>query len=217
MNRWDYFFSFTIGYHCSVRFQFWTIVPNIKSGIRINCLRGKKVSTEQTCSNACKSESQTSFSCWLNIWEVMNPSLIRYNRNSTSISSSTATYKYGKRIGQNWTNHHVYVECPFVLSVKHNLVFPWNTFGSSHVFLKSEGDPRITANILFQEVHILVLFCFGWITRRSYFKYFISFPHHLIFLSVLFTIIFQFREEGLVCVIVLTGHIYYPFYKIDYN
>ena len=122
------------------------VVPCI--GLRCKVIGGHTSKDVAHCETRPTRVVAESFACKMariNLWEVVYPSLNRYDRDASSFNLVWTTNCSSDRPWKYWTDKPMYHEGILVLLLKLALIFPWDSLGTGRILTEPVGNPRITS------------------------------------------------------------------------
>lgn len=138
---------------------------------------------------------------------IMDPSLVRYCRNTTLISFHfTANYAC-ERIKKKATERNMGPKLFTMLFLLKTHIFPWNTLWTSCVLDKTISEPRVALQVFFQEIHILLLHFSGGNRWKRFLKNSLKLTLRLIMFLISRSVIPWFRKACVISVVKLGWHV----------
>jgi hypothetical protein len=80
---------------------------------------------------------------WIDVGEIMIPSVIGYNRNSALIVLSTTSYPNSERCSKQASNHCICEKSELVLALDLTLILPSPSLRTWRVFFEAKSNPGI--------------------------------------------------------------------------
>lgn len=123
--------------HCREGSQIRARVPAVILLALFNSVPSEGHASNEACAKEIPSECLSGKIAGIEINEIVNHALLRYNGNTTLISLSTASNPNGKRSCHKSSNNGIGPESELVLVLGLSLVFPGPTLGIGHILSES--------------------------------------------------------------------------------
>ena len=114
-------------------------VPGIVHLFLINCVLSEQITT---CKNGETEPGFEGLSCQMgrvDIYEIVNESVVGDDGCTALISLGSATNPDGKGPGEERTNSHIHKEGELILPFDFSLILPWPSLGAGHILSESVG------------------------------------------------------------------------------
>jgi len=123
--------------HGSLLFEIWSRVPLIGHGVLVAHVLGESITGDEAGCQWVSSEESPCGSCWMNVWVVLDPSLIWNNCDTTLVSLSSLSDENSKWPSKKGAECEVPAKFSPIFLFQLSHVFEWHTLWVCHVLLKS--------------------------------------------------------------------------------
>ncbi len=144
--------QFLLGDHSGVWAELGALIPGIHSLALISGQVSEANTTEDAGTEEPPSEGLACLVSGVNVGEIVHPSLLGYNRNTTLVSLCAATDPNSEGSSQETTNNGVGKESELKLALSVALVLPCPSLGAGHVFTEARGDPWVREELVVKPI-----------------------------------------------------------------
>ena len=140
--------------HSGLRLQVWSCVPRVLQSVAISKSLCENTTGNGACYHSIPSEVFSISSRIINVWPVMDPSLVWHNTNASLISLTPSSHFHGDWPSKHSSKHEVDDKVPSIFVSQFFVVLKWHSLWATHQFLESKSEPSIGLNVLLQPIAI---------------------------------------------------------------
>lgn len=193
--------------HGRVRLQVRTIEPSVQFLSIVNSVLGKQEADSSTRQEGPVAEGEASSSGRLYLREVMDEALIGHDGDASLVALHSTAEEDGCGVEHDSSYYPVEAEGVLVLTFHLTHILPRNAFGISSVFTEPIRKPRVTSEVISEEVHVRVFLFLVRFTSRSNFKNLVCFSLFLVASLLSRRVVLRLRKNVVVGAVKMARHV----------